>query len=127
MAKGPFELMDEFGMDVVTRTLQPRGEPSHGVAEQELQWRLVLAMANEAARALSEGVTDSADDIDLATVHGLGFPPFRGGVAKFVEDEGVDLIVRRLDQLAARHGPRFAAADLLRVIARDHQSLPRPA
>ena len=99
---------------------------SRAVAQEDLQWRLILPMVNEAARALSEGVTDSADDIDLAAVLGLGFPPFRGGLAKFVDDTGVDLIVRRLDQMVARHGPRFATAELLRTIARDHDSLPRP-
>jgi 3-hydroxyacyl-CoA dehydrogenase/enoyl-CoA hydratase/3-hydroxybutyryl-CoA epimerase len=136
MVKGPFELMDEFGMDVVTRTLHSTGEPSQALSqppldsgpagpltgstesrnvipEEDLQWRLVLAMAIEAARALSEGVVDSADDIDLASVFGLGFPPFRGGLAKFIGDSGVDRIVSRLDQMAVRYGPRFAAAELL--------------
>jgi hypothetical protein len=40
-------------------------------------------MADEARIVLKEGVVDSPDVIDLATVLGLGFAPFRGGLARF--------------------------------------------
>jgi hypothetical protein len=45
--------------------------------------RLVDPMADEARRVLAEGVVDSADTLDLATVLGIGFPGFRGGLATF--------------------------------------------
>ncbi len=48
-----------------------------------IQRRRVLPMVNESARVLAEGVTDSSDTIDLATVLGLGLAPFRGGIAQF--------------------------------------------
>ena len=40
--------------------------------------RLVLAMINEAARTLEEGIVISAAEVDLAMIMGTGFPPFRG-------------------------------------------------
>jgi hypothetical protein len=40
-------------------------------------------MAAEARLVLEAGVVDSADAIDLATVLGLGFAPFRGGLATY--------------------------------------------
>ena len=49
----------------------------------ELQRRLIGPMAAEARLVLAEGVVESADAIDLATVLGLGFAPFRGGLASF--------------------------------------------
>jgi 3-hydroxyacyl-CoA dehydrogenase/enoyl-CoA hydratase/3-hydroxybutyryl-CoA epimerase len=88
----------------------------------EIQWRLILPMVNEAARVLAEGITDSADDIDLATVMGLGFAPFRGGLAKFADDTRMPEVVRRLDELMANHGPRFAPAPMLRQMSQ----FPRP-
>jgi 3-hydroxyacyl-CoA dehydrogenase/enoyl-CoA hydratase/3-hydroxybutyryl-CoA epimerase len=94
---------------------------------QELQWRLILPMVNEAARTLAEGTTDSADDIDLATVLGLGFAPFRGGLAKFADDVGLAEVERRLEEMTVRHGPRFAPAALLRQLASEHRSFPKPA
>jgi hypothetical protein len=63
-------------------------------------------MVNAAAWALAEGIADSADDVDLATVLGLGFPPSRGGFARFAETAGVGSIVRRLEEAAERYGPR---------------------
>jgi 3-hydroxyacyl-CoA dehydrogenase/enoyl-CoA hydratase/3-hydroxybutyryl-CoA epimerase len=96
--------------------------PSH----ETIQWRLILPMVNEAARTLSERITDSADDIDLATVFGLGFAPFRGGLAKFADDIGADHVVKRLNDLAAKHGPRFEPAGLLREMAKNKSSFPRP-
>jgi 3-hydroxyacyl-CoA dehydrogenase/enoyl-CoA hydratase/3-hydroxybutyryl-CoA epimerase len=93
-----------------------------GPSHEEIAWRLILPMVNEAARTLEEGITDSADDIDLATVFGLGFAPFRGGLAKFIEDAGVANVVHKLEELAAKHGPRFAPAPLLK----NGGPLPRP-
>ncbi|RLS29362.1 MAG: hypothetical protein DWH79_12290 [Planctomycetota bacterium] len=43
--------------------------------------RLVTRMADEARMLLDGGVVESADAIDLATVLGMGFAPFRGGLA----------------------------------------------
>lgn len=130
MQKSPFELLDELGIDTarcVSGSLpKPSGTGSGSSTPEDIQWRLVLPIVNEAARVLREGVTDSADDIDLATVLGLGFAPFRGGVAKFTEDAGVDLIVRRLNEMAARHGQRFTPDDLLLDMARDRRLFPRP-
>jgi 3-hydroxyacyl-CoA dehydrogenase/enoyl-CoA hydratase/3-hydroxybutyryl-CoA epimerase len=88
-----------------------------------IQWRLVLPMVNESARVLEEGVPDSADSIDLATVFGLGLAPFRGGIVQFAKSVGASEIVRRLDELAAKHDSRFAPAPLLREAARTGQPL----
>ena len=80
-------------------------------------------MVNEAVRLLSEGVTDAADTIDLATVFGLGFAPFRGGLAHHADTVGTDKIVAQLDELAAKHGPRFKAADALRALAENKRPI----
>ena len=81
-----------------------------GQRPEAIQWRLVLPMVNEAARVLEEGVTDSTDAIDLATVLGWAFAPFRGGLARFADSVGADQVVVRLNGLAARLGPRFEPA-----------------
>ena len=86
-------------------------------AEQEIQWRLVLPMVNEAAGALREGVVNSADTIDLATVMGTGLAPFRGGLTHFADAAGIPNIVGKLDALATKYGPRFNADLLLRDTA----------
>lgn len=93
--------------------------------DQEIQWRLVLPMVNEAARLLAEGVTDSADAIDLGTVLGLGLAPFRGGLAHFADTIGSESLVDNMQRLASQHGPRFAPAPLLTRLAAAHLPLSR--
>src|SRR5205085_12510979 len=91
--------------------------------EKEIQWRLVLPMVNEAAKLLAEGVTDSTDVIDLATVLGTGLAPFRGGLAHFADTTGIDVIVTKLEEMSAKYGPRFAPAPMLRELRASHHSL----
>ncbi len=88
-----------------------------------MQNRLLLPMVNEAARLLGEGVADSTDAIDLATLLGMGFPQFRGGLAAYADSIGAADIVRLLEEHAATHGARFEPAPLLRDLARDNRKL----
>ncbi|MDX1531969.1 MAG: crotonase, partial [Rhodothermales bacterium] len=67
-----------------------------------------------------EGVLDSAQDGDLGAVFGLGFPPFRGGPFRYVDQEGAETVARKLAVLAERYGPRFEPAGLLRRHAETH-------
>src|SRR4029077_8159523 len=49
------------------------------VAEDEIALRCVLALVNEGARILDEGIALRASDIDLVYLTGYGFPAARGG------------------------------------------------
>ncbi|WP_022834742.1 3-hydroxyacyl-CoA dehydrogenase NAD-binding domain-containing protein [Salisaeta longa] len=73
-----------------------------------VQERLGLMMVNEAIRCLDEGILRSPTDGDLGAVFGLGFPPFRGGPFRYIDQEGPNAIRARLRRLAQQHGPRFA-------------------
>ncbi len=88
--------------------------PRQEIPKAEIQERIALAMVNEAAFCLQEGIITSAMDGDIAAVMGLGFPPFRGGPFWWVDQVGAGTVVEKLGSLAARHGERFAAADILR-------------
>ena len=61
---------------------------------------LVLAMVNEAAAILREGVARTAADVDLVTVLGYGFPRWRGGLMHHAEALGAARVVERLRALA---------------------------
>ena len=87
---------------------------------EELQTRLVLAMVNEAARCLEEGVADSPADIDFAMVMGTGFAPFHGGPLRYADSTGVREIVVALDTLAAAGETRFTPCALLRQLAKSN-------
>jgi 3-hydroxyacyl-CoA dehydrogenase / enoyl-CoA hydratase / 3-hydroxybutyryl-CoA epimerase len=81
--------------------------------KKDIQRRIGLQMVNEAAHCLEEGVLRSARDGDIGAIFGLGFPPFRGGPFWYIDQVGAGEIVRRLEQLAEKHGSRFAPASIL--------------
>lgn len=83
--------------------------PENYVPPVDLEDRLILPLLNEAVACLHEGIVDSADELDAGVIFGTGFAPFRGGPIQHIRAVGKDAIVKRLGELAKRHGPRFAA------------------
>jgi 3-hydroxyacyl-CoA dehydrogenase len=90
--------------------------------EREIRGRLVLAMVNEAARVLDDGIVQRASDVDLAMIMGTGFPPFRGGLLRFADTIHARTVLDRLEELEGRFGARFAPADAIRRLARSGNS-----
>ena len=84
---------------------------------EAVRLRLLVAEAHEALRCLEEGAIASADDADVASVLGLGFPKSVGGVARWAEGLGLAEFVRACDRLATAHGERFAPSPWLRALA----------
>ena len=85
--------------------------------EREIQIRLVLAMVNEAARALDAGIVGRSSEVDLAMIMGTGFPPFRGGLLRFADAIHLRVVLGHLEELEERCGTRFAPADAIRRLA----------
>jgi 3-hydroxyacyl-CoA dehydrogenase/enoyl-CoA hydratase/3-hydroxybutyryl-CoA epimerase/enoyl-CoA isomerase len=53
---------------------------------------MMLPMATEMARCVEEGIVDTPAEADLALLYGLGFPPFRGGVFRWMDSVGLKYI-----------------------------------
>ena len=68
----------------------------------------------EATRCLEDGTLRSASDGDIGAVMGLGFPPFRGGPFRAVDEMGAAQVVERLEALAESQGRRFTPSEILR-------------
>ncbi|MBA3889248.1 MAG: fatty acid oxidation complex subunit alpha FadJ [Gemmatimonadaceae bacterium] len=94
------------------------GRERRDIEASEVVERCVLAMVNEAARCLEGGILRSARDGDIGAVFGIGFPPFRGGPFRYIDSQGADEIVERLEGLNGRFPPRFEPAELLVEMAR---------
>ena len=93
------------------------GAERKSVAKRDIQERLSLAMVNEAAHTLQEGVIASPQDGDAGAVFGIGFPPFLGGPFFYLDELGAAKVIERLEALEAQHGLRFKPAELLREYA----------
>ena len=87
--------------------------PRSGQDPVEARDRTILAMVNEAARVLADGVVRSAADVDLGMIMGAGFPPFRGGLLTYADGRGLDEITATLTSLRDAHGDRFEPSALL--------------
>ena len=111
------------GVDPSIYPLLPTGAQRSVISEEEIQRRAVLAMVNEAARCLEEGVVRAPRDGDVGAVFGIGFPPFRGGPFRYIDTVGSATIVRQLEELNDRFPPRFQPADLLVDLARKNARL----
>jgi 3-hydroxyacyl-CoA dehydrogenase len=71
------------------------------IADEEIVDRLILALVNEGARILEEGIALRASDIDLVYLTGYGFPLYRGGPMFYADTLGLYNVVRRMKELAA--------------------------
>ncbi len=74
--------------------------------DEQIRDRLFLPMLLESLLVLDEGIVRDGCDIDLAVIHALGFPAFRGGVLAWGDYLGAAEVVRRLDQFNYL-GPRM--------------------
>jgi 3-hydroxyacyl-CoA dehydrogenase/enoyl-CoA hydratase/3-hydroxybutyryl-CoA epimerase len=83
------------------------------IRDEEIIDRCILMMANEAAKCLEENVVKNASYLDMAMIMGCGFPPFRGGVLKYVDSCGIENVVKKLQELNKKHGKRFEVSKLL--------------
>ncbi|MFP4570825.1 MAG: hypothetical protein ACLFOB_12375 [Rhodosalinus sp.] len=76
----------------------------------EIREALLLAQIAEAAHLLASGAARGAAVLDLALVHGAGFPPARGGVLHYAASVGTARLGAALDRLAGMLLPTHAEA-----------------
>jgi len=124
----------EFSSDLA-RLARPHGVQEEFLSDEEITDRLVLAMLGEAARCVEEGVVANPGDLDLATILGMGFPPFRGGLLRWADELGAAEVVRRMEHCASavatlptpERQERFAVPAILRELAAAGRGFHDPA
>jgi 3-hydroxyacyl-CoA dehydrogenase/enoyl-CoA hydratase/3-hydroxybutyryl-CoA epimerase len=89
-------------------------KPGRTLTREQITDRLILHLVNEALKCLNQGVAGSdlalaEKQIDLGTVMGIGFPPFRGGVLYYARQRGLDKIKEELQALNQGYGIRYEA------------------
>ncbi|EMK3366176.1 fatty acid oxidation complex subunit alpha FadB [Vibrio parahaemolyticus] len=68
--------------------------------EQTIIQRMMIPMINEVVLCLQEGIIATPQEADMALVYGLGFPPFRGGVFRYLDSVGIAEFVAMAKQHA---------------------------
>lgn len=80
--------------------------------DQTIIERMMVPMINEVVLCLQEEIIASPQEADMALVYGLGFPPFRGGVFRYLDSIGIDNFVE-ITKKYADLGAMYQAPQML--------------
>jgi len=118
--------------DVTAGIVEEEGMRRHNrhraVSSDEIVERCLLALVNEGAKILQDGIALRASDIDVTYVYGYGFPVYRGGPMFSADLMGLPDVLGKIKSFhAAGHGDKvWTPAPLIeRLVAegksfRDH-------
>ncbi|WP_099864240.1 FAD-dependent oxidoreductase [Pararhizobium haloflavum] len=89
-------VVDPLLEDLITEEAHFAKVTRREISPDEIRERLTLAMINEAADILNDGIAQKASDIDLVMVHGYGFPRWRGGPMHYADTIGAAAILDKI-------------------------------
>ncbi len=104
---GPAE-HDRDVRQVIARYQLAQSFPNERTAAEEI----AAAMLMQACAILDENTVSDARDIDWCAIQGLSFPPFRGGVLAWADQEGIAIIGPLVQYMQHRY-PEFPSGRTL--------------
>jgi 3-hydroxyacyl-CoA dehydrogenase len=103
---------------LIEKTAREAGIERRNIPAGEIVDRCVLALINEGAKLLEEGIALRASDIDVVYLNGYGFPAWRGGPMFYADTIGLNQVLSRLEEFEERHGTAlWSPAPLLKRLA----------
>lgn len=111
--------------ELIVSASREMGVTRRKISSEEMVERCILALVNEGAKILEEGIALRASDIDVVYLTGYGFPPFRGGPMHCADSLGLYNVARAMRRLAKNpHGDPSAwePAPLLARLAAEGKS-----
>ncbi|GAV64146.1 ECH domain-containing protein/3HCDH domain-containing protein/3HCDH_N domain-containing protein [Cephalotus follicularis] len=77
------------------------------LSEKDIVEMILFPVVNEACRVFAEGIAVKASDLDIASVMGMGFPPYRGGIIFWADSLGSKYIHSKLEEWSRMYGEFF--------------------
>ncbi len=100
------------------------GIRQRSIGDDEIISRCITALVVEGCRLLERRIARCPADIDVIWTYGYGFPRQLGGPMHWADNKGLDVILARADEYAARVGEAYwSAPALLRRLATDGLAL----
>lgn len=96
-------VIDEYRKRAKT---MPDGKPVT-LSDQDILEMVFFPVVNEACRVMDENVVIRASDLDIASVLGMGFPKYRGGLIFWADTVGASYIYSKLTKWAELYGDFF--------------------
>jgi 3-hydroxyacyl-CoA dehydrogenase len=87
------------------------------ISDQEIIDRCILALVNEGARILEEGVAQRSGDMDIVYVNGYGFPIWRGGPMFYANQLGLAEVISKMSAFSKLDENFWKPAPLLQKLA----------
>ncbi|MEZ9708104.1 fatty acid oxidation complex subunit alpha FadB [Vibrio breoganii] len=100
----------------VSEYLATLNAPNKQFNDEEVLHRMMIPMINEVVLCLEENIISSPQEADMALVYGLGFPPFRGGVFRYLDSLEIKNYLALCEQYQSL-GPLYKAPQLLHSMA----------
>ena len=91
------------------------------ISDKEIIDRCILALVNEGAQILAEGVAQRSGDLDIVYINGYGFPIWRGGPMFYANKLGLDEVVTKLKEFSTMDHDFWKPAPLLEKLATEGQ------
>ena len=83
-------------------------------SDEEIEFRCMLPMAIEMARCLEEGIVATPAEADMALLMGLGFPAFRGGIVRWMDEVGLARLCEWGDRYVDTLGEAYRPTERMR-------------
>ncbi|MDF3154163.1 3-hydroxyacyl-CoA dehydrogenase NAD-binding domain-containing protein [Mesorhizobium sp. XAP10] len=103
------------------KELYPQLAPEK-VDYEELQQRLLVTIALEAARVMEEGIVTDPREADVGSILAFGFAPYTGGALSYIDGIGAKAFVKIARNLQKKYGAEFKAPKLLLDMAEKGES-----
>ncbi|MER9136739.1 3-hydroxyacyl-CoA dehydrogenase NAD-binding domain-containing protein [Mesorhizobium sp. M0830] len=103
------------------KELYPQLAPEK-VDYEELQQRLLVTIALEAARVMEEGIVTDPREADVGSILAFGFAPYTGGALSYIDGIGAKAFVKIAKGLQKKYGAEFKAPKLLLDMAEKGES-----
>ena len=87
------------------------------ISDQEIIDRCILALVNEGARILEEGVAQRSGDMDIVYINGYGFPIWRGGPMFYANQLGLSEVINKMSGFSELDEHFWKPAPLLKKLA----------
>jgi 3-hydroxyacyl-CoA dehydrogenase/enoyl-CoA hydratase/3-hydroxybutyryl-CoA epimerase/enoyl-CoA isomerase len=107
------KVVDESSYDL----LKPVVHNSQEFTDEQIIERMMIPLCIETVRCLEDNIVGTAAEADMGLVYGIGFPPFRGGALRYIDDIGLDEFCRMADKYKDL-GPLYHPTDGMREMAK---------
>ncbi len=111
-APGAKPVPDPYVRSVIEAASKARALTRRRFTREEIQWRALATIVNEAGLLLAEGVAQRPSDVDVVLVNGYGFPKHEGGPLFWAQRQHPTRLRAAIDNLAEVTGFGFRRADL---------------